>query len=44
MKSEFYYGNASVNVAQKLKDVLNTKQDFLTPEVANSTRAVGDAL
>ena len=44
MKSDFYYGNSCEDVAQKLQILLNNKRDFLTPEVAKSTRAVGDAM
>ena len=44
MKSDFYYGNSCEDVAQKLQILLNNKRDFLTPEVAKSTRAGGDAM
>lgn len=44
MKSEFYYGSTSDAVSNELKDLINTKMSFLTPETIGSPRAVGDAL
>lgn len=44
MKSNFYYGDDSLKVAEKIKDYINTSSEFLSPQTARSTRAVGDAL
>lgn len=44
MKSNFYYGGDYLRVAEKIKDYINTSSEFLSPQTARSTRAVGDAL
>ena len=44
MKSNFYYGDDYLKVAEKIKDYINTSSEFLSPQTARSTRAVGDAL
>ena len=44
MKSQFYYGGDYLKVAEKIKEYINTAPDFLSPQTARSTRAVGDAL
>ena len=44
MKSRFYYDGHHQAVARNIEDHLNSRSDFLTPQTANSTRAVGDAL
>ena len=44
MKSNFYYSGSQLIVASKIRDYINSAQDFLSPHTANSTRAIGDAL
>ena len=44
MKSRFYYDGHHQAVATGIRDHLNSVADFLTPQTANSPRAVGDAL
>ncbi len=44
MKSRFYYDGHHQAVAIGIRDHLNSVADFLTPQTANSPRAVGDAL
>ena len=44
MKSRFYYDGHHHDVATSIRDHLNSRPDFLTPQTANSPRAVGDAL
>lgn len=44
MKSTFYYGGHHREVAAKVRDYINSLPDFLTAAVADSPRAVGDAL
>lgn len=44
MKSTFYYGGHHREVAAKVRDYINSLPDFLTETVADSPRAVGDAL
>ena len=44
MKSRFYYDGHHQAVAAGIRDHLNSVSDFLTPQTANSPRAVGDAL
>ncbi len=44
MKSNFYYSDAHLRVAEKIRDHINTASDFLSLQTARSTRAVGDAL
>lgn len=44
MKSNFYHNGTQRIVASKIRDYINSVQDFLSPQTANSTRAIGDAL
>ena len=44
MKSRFYYDGHHQGVATSIREHLNSISDFLTPQTANSPRAVGDAL
>jgi len=44
MKSRFYYQGHHEQVAAKIKSYINSLDSFLTPETANSPRAVGDSL
>ena len=44
MRARFYYDGYHHAVATSIKAHLNSIPDFLTPETANSPRAVGDAL
>lgn len=44
MKSSFYYEGHYLRVAAKIKDYINSSQDFLSRRTAHSPRAVGDAL
>ena len=44
MRSNFYYQGHHEQVAAAIKDYLNSKEGFLSPETAHSPRAVGDAL
>ena len=44
MKSSFYYQGHQEEVAIAIKDHINSLGGFLTPETADSTRSVGDAL
>lgn len=44
MKSTFYYGGHYLNVADKIKNYINSSPDFLSQQTAGSTRAAGDAL
>ena len=44
MKSTFYYGGHYLNVADKIKNYINSSPDFLSQQTARSTRAAGDAL
>ena len=44
MKSRFYYDGHHHDVATSIRDHVNSIPDFLTPQTANSPRAVGDAL
>lgn len=44
MKSSFYYEGHHLRVAAKIKDHINSSQDFLSDQTARSPRAVGDAL
>ena len=44
MRSRFYYDGHHQAVATRIREDLNSIPDFLTPETANSPRAVGDAL
>ncbi|MCY4357226.1 MAG: hypothetical protein OXD01_06860 [Gammaproteobacteria bacterium] len=44
MKSRFYYLGYHEKVAVAIKEYINSLDSFLTPETANSTRAVGDSL
>lgn len=44
MKSGFYYGGQHVQVAAKIKNYINSSQEFLSDQTVHSPRAVGDAL
>jgi hypothetical protein len=44
MRSRFYYDGHHEAVATGIREHLNSIPDFLTPQTANSPRAVGDAL
>lgn len=44
MKSSFYYDGYYLEVAEKIKDYINDSPDFLSPQTAGSTRAIGDAI
>ena len=44
MKSSFYYEGHYLKVAEKIKDYINASPDFLSPQTAGSTRAIGDAI
>ena len=44
MRSEFYYQGQHLSVAEKIREYLNSIDDFLSPQTALSPRAVGDAL
>ena len=44
MKSSFYVHGHHRQVAQKIKEYINSLDSFLTPQTARSPRAVGDAL
>ena len=44
MKSTFYYGGHYLNVADKIKNYINSSPDFLSQQTAGSARAAGDAL
>ena len=44
MKSTFYYGGHYLNVADKIKNYINSSPDFLSQQTAGSPRAAGDAL
>ena len=44
MKSTFYYDGHYLNVADKIKNYINSSPDFLSQQTAGSTRAAGDAL
>lgn len=44
MKSNFFYGDACVQTAQKVTDAINGEPDFLSALTADSPRAVGDAI
>lgn len=43
-KSSFYYGGHHEKVASKIREYINSSQDFLSSQTAASPRAVGDAL
>ncbi len=40
MKSAFYYGGEYLGIAARIKDYLNNTGEFLSPEIADSTRYV----
>lgn len=44
VRSSFYYEGHYRNVASSIKAYLNASQNFLSPQTADSPRAVGDAL
>lgn len=44
MRSSFYYDGHYLEVAAKIKDLINSSPDFLSPQAAGSTRATGDAI
>ena len=44
MKSRFFYEGHYLEVAQKIKDYLNSVPDYLSEQTARSTRAAGDAI
>ena len=44
MKSTFYYGGHYLDVADKIKNYINSSPDFLSQQTSQSTRAAGDAL
>ena len=44
MKSTFYYDGHYLDVADKIRDYINSSPEFLSQQTAKSPRAVGDAL
>ena len=44
MKSTFYHDGHYFDVADKIRDYINSSPEFLSQQTARSTRAVGDAL
>ena len=44
VRSSFYYEGHYRNVASSIKAYINASQDILSPQTADSPRAVGDAL
>lgn len=44
MKSSFFYDSHHKSVADSIKKYLNNVENFLSPQTAGSTRAVGDAI
>lgn len=44
MKSTFFYDGHYLNVADALRDYINSVPDFLSAQTARSTRAAGDAI
>lgn len=44
MRSSFYYDNYYRDVAEKIKEYVNTSPNFLSTQTAGSTRAAGDAI
>nr|VFJ92066.1 MAG: hypothetical protein BECKLFY1418B_GA0070995_10316 [Candidatus Kentron sp. LFY] len=44
MKSSFYYQGHYLNIADKIKEYINSCPDFLSHRTAHSPRAVGDAV
>lgn len=44
MKSTFFYEGHYLEVAQKIKDYLNSVPDYLSEQTVRSTRAAGDAI
>ncbi len=44
MRSGFYYKGYYKAIASNIREYINSLQDFLSPEMARSPRAVGDAL
>lgn len=44
MRSSFYYDGHYLEVAEKIRNLVNSSPDFLSPRTAGSTRATGDAI
>lgn len=44
MKSSFYYDGHNKKVAEKIKGYINNSPNFLSPQILDSTRAIGDAI
>lgn len=44
MKSSFYYNHHHLDVAQQIKNYINSSSDFLSSQTARSPRAAGDAI
>ncbi|KKK66121.1 hypothetical protein LCGC14_2967270, partial [marine sediment metagenome] len=44
MKSSFFYNGHYKELADKLKNYINSVPEFLSLQTAHSTRAVGDAI
>lgn len=44
MKSQIFYSTLRQDIENKTLALLNSQEDFLSPSMANSTRAVGDAI
>lgn len=44
MKSQIFFTDRYMEIAERTKDFLNNHEDFMSPSTARSTRAVGDAI
>lgn len=44
MRSEIFYTDRYLRIQETIKEFLNSREDFLSPHTAGSTRAVGDAI
>ena len=44
MKSSFFYEGHQEDVANSIKEFLNSTPEFLSPQTVSSTRATGDAI
>lgn len=44
MNSKIFYSSAYQSIQNRVKDFLNARENFLSPETAESTRATGDAI
>ena len=44
MKSDFFYERHYLDIAEKIKQHINSAPDFLSAQTSKSTRAVGDAI